>query len=103
MDPTTLGCGLVCLAYLIGSIPFGYLTARLVKGIDIREHGSRNIGATNVGRVLGGKWGLFVFVLDLLKGMVPTYLPRLLLADEGVLHWQTLAGLATILGHMFPC
>ena len=57
-------------AYLIGSIPFGVLIGR-AKGIDIREHGSRNIGATNVGRVLGRKLGALCFALDFLKGAAP--------------------------------
>jgi glycerol-3-phosphate acyltransferase PlsY len=63
---------LICIlaAYLIGSIPFGVLIGR-VKGIDIRAHGSRNIGATNVSRVLGRKLGMLCFALDLLKGAVP--------------------------------
>jgi len=57
-------------AYLVGSIPFGVLIGR-AKGIDIRQHGSRNVGATNVGRVLGRRLGLVCFFLDLLKGAVP--------------------------------
>lgn len=59
------------LAYLCGSIPFGVLIGR-AKGIDIREHGSRNIGATNVLRVLGRPLGIMCFVLDVLKGAIPT-------------------------------
>jgi len=57
-------------AYLVGSIPFGLIIGR-TRGLDIREHGSRNIGATNVGRVLGRKLGAVCFVLDLLKGAGP--------------------------------
>lgn len=66
------GAWIACIAaaYLIGSIPFGVIIGR-IKGIDIREHGSKNIGATNVGRVLGKKFGLVCFVLDMLKGAVP--------------------------------
>ena len=56
-------------AYLIGSIPFGLLIAK-AKGIDIRAHGSKNIGATNVGRVLGKRFGIMCFLLDALKGAV---------------------------------
>ncbi|MCX8511078.1 MAG: glycerol-3-phosphate acyltransferase, partial [Chthoniobacteraceae bacterium] len=56
-------------AYLLGSVPFGLLLARL-RGVDIREHGSRNIGATNVWRVLGPKWGTSTFILDAAKGFV---------------------------------
>ena len=54
-------------AYLIGSLPFGLFVARAVKGIDIRQHGSGNIGATNVTRVIGAKWGAVCFLLDVLK------------------------------------
>lgn len=59
------------LAYLLGAIPVGYIVAKLVKGIDIREHGSGNVGATNVKRVVGTKAGLVTFALDGLKGYVP--------------------------------
>jgi glycerol-3-phosphate acyltransferase PlsY len=63
---------LVILAYLIGALPFGYLIALWARGIDIRTVGSGNIGATNVGRVLGFRFFLVVFPLDLLKGFLPT-------------------------------
>lgn len=105
---STLGSG-VCLtlaSYLIGSIPFGYLCGRLVRGIDIRQHGSGNIGATNVGRVLGGKWGLLVLALDGVKGIVPVAGLAPLLLDPPTAdasHWRVAAGVATILGHMYPC
>lgn len=59
------------ISYFCGSIPFGLLIVRLVKKIDIREYGSRNIGATNVARVVGKKWGILVFILDFLKGFLP--------------------------------
>lgn len=100
------GLQLVALAYLVGATPFGYLTGRLVGKIDIREHGSGNIGATNVGRVLGARWGIFVLLLDLLKGIGPVAgLPRFFIpeSDPDYLHWQVAAGIATVLGHMFPC
>jgi acyl phosphate:glycerol-3-phosphate acyltransferase len=106
MNDLAAGLQLVFLAYLMGSLPFGYLTGRLVGKIDIRQHGSGNIGATNVGRVLGRKWGVLVLVLDLLKGLVPVAgLANLLLAaaSSNRVHWQVAAGIATILGHMFPC
>lgn len=91
-------------SYFAGSVPFGLVVARVVKGIDIREHGSKNIGATNVTRVLGWKWGALCFVLDVLKGALPVYLPKLLFAvgDPNISHWRVAAGLAAILGHMFP-
>lgn len=91
-------------AYFAGSVPFGLIVARLAKGIDIREHGSKNIGATNVTRVLGAKWGALCFVLDVLKGVLPVLLPSVMFAadDPNRVHWQVAAGLLTILGHMFP-
>ncbi len=58
------------VSYLIGSVPFGYLFGRLIKGVDIRNYGSGNIGATNVFRVIGGRWGVIVLVLDLAKGFL---------------------------------
>ena len=87
-------------AYLLGALPFGLLIAKLVKGIDIREHGSNNIGATNVYRVVGKPWGILVFVLDALKG----YLAVTLLAPPSETHavYSILAGCAAILGHSFP-
>ena len=96
----------VLAAYLTGSIPFGLLTARYAKGIDIRQAGSGNIGATNVGRVLGAKWGAFVLLLDAAKGIVPTaFYPGLALdgADAAHGHLSVACGLATVVGHMFPC
>ena len=62
---------LLLTSYLLGSIPFGFLVGYLVKRIDIRNFGSGNIGATNVVRVVGKKWGILVFVLDFLKGLIP--------------------------------
>ncbi len=106
MNHLLSGLQLVAAAYLIGSIPFGYLVGRFVGKIDIRQHGSGNVGATNVGRVLGSKWGLVVLGLDLVKGLVPvSVLPRLFLSthDQDFVHWQIAAGIAAVLGHMFPC
>lgn len=96
----------VLLAYLAGSIPFGLLVARVVAGIDIRTQGSGNIGATNVGRVLGAKWGITVLLLDALKGLLPVWLIPLALSGsltDRVVLLRVLAGVATIVGHMFPC
>lgn len=93
-------------AYLIGSIPFGYLIGR-AKGVDIRTAGSRNIGATNVGRVLGRKWGCLCFALDVAKGLLPVLVAGLLLRPaQGApeLHRQAAwlgVALGCILGHMF--
>ena len=88
----------ILLAYLVGSIPFGFLIARW-HGIDIRAAGSGNIGATNVVRVLGMKLGGGVFALDLLKGALPTVAAGFVSAEQGL---PVVAGLTAILGHMFP-
>ena len=89
------------LAYLLGSIPFGLILARVVKGIDIRRYGSRNIGATNVFRVVGKKWGLAVFFLDALKGYLAVKSPDVFGLPTSM---PLLIGLAltAILGHSFP-
>jgi glycerol-3-phosphate acyltransferase PlsY len=84
----------VAVGFLLGSIPFGYLVS-LVKHIDIREQGSGNIGATNVGRVLGPKFFALVFVLDVLKGVAAVLLSGVLNASP------YLSGLAAIAGHIF--
>ncbi len=95
-------------AYFVGSLPFGYLVARSSAGLDIRKAGSGNIGATNVARLLGAKLGLFVLVLDCLKGLLPVWLlPNLfrLLAEGNpeTAHLQVGSGVAAIVGHIFPC
>lgn len=94
------------LAYFCGSIPFGYVAGKM-NGVDLREHGSGNIGATNAVRVLGKKWGLPVFVLDFLKGFFPVWLAFRFLpvsASEdtrGVL--IVLVGMCAVLGHTYTC
>lgn len=98
------------MSYLCGSVPFGLLLGRL-KGVDIRQHGSGNIGATNVGRVLGKPWGLFAFALDLGKGLGPVAVFGVLArswmsapgADRAVicLVWSAVAA-TCVLGHLFP-
>lgn len=95
--------GLAVLSFFIGAIPFGYFAGKL-KGIDIRQHGSGNIGATNVFRVMGPKWGLPVFFLDALKGALPTLVA--LWAGQGspLISAEILAGIVgvlSILGHSF--
>lgn len=94
---------LLVVAFFIGAIPFGYIAGRLA-GIDIRKQGSGNIGATNVFRVLGAKWGIPVFLLDALKGVVPTLLALWSVTSLSVLPGDVLAGvsgLAAVLGHTF--
>jgi glycerol-3-phosphate acyltransferase PlsY len=90
---------MLVLAYLIGATPTSYLVGKLVKGIDLREHGSNNLGATNVYRVLGWKYAIPVGVTDVLKGAVPVVI---LGPWSNGPAWFTLAlGLAAVLGHMF--
>lgn len=105
MSPAAATLIAVLLAYLVGSIPFGYLIARFIKGIDIRQYGSGNIGATNVGRVLGFKWGMLALVLDLIKALLPTWLLPLLLVQDPDWkgHAAIACGVAAIIGHMYPC
>src|ERR1043165_4682698 len=78
----TIVGSIVLLAYLLGSIPFGLIVSKS-QGIDIREHGSRNIGATNVWRVMGRKFGLITFIADVLKGLV-----AVLIAKWLAVHWE---------------
>jgi len=90
------------LGYLAGSIPSGYITGRLVRGVDIRRHGSGNVGATNVFRVVGKKWGVAVLAFDILKGYLATLLiPRLLPQTHGssIFLISLFVGLAAIVGH----
>jgi glycerol-3-phosphate acyltransferase PlsY len=91
------------LSYLIGSVPNGYLVARS-QGVDIRQHGSRNIGATNVLRVLGKKWGYLVFLGDALKGFLAVKLGLLLAANSllSPVLGGVIAAIACILGHNYP-
>ena len=96
-------------AYLLGSIPFGLLVGRL-RGMDIRKHGSGNIGATNVWRTLGPRWGLLTFLLDASKGLAAVCLARELamhlvtlpVPDEYLAYAESFAALSCILGHSFP-
>src|SRR5438309_10454749 len=98
---------LIPVAYLLGSVPFG-LVVGLSKGIDPRTAGSGNIGATNVGRLLGKKYFAIVFALDLLKGLLPTLAAGIILRavthDEPtarVFVMWLLVAFAAIAGHMF--
>jgi glycerol-3-phosphate acyltransferase PlsY len=105
MTVVPLVCLVVLGAYLLGAIPFGYLVGR-ARGVNVLEGGSGNIGATNVGRLLGVRWGVLVFVLDFAKGAVPVALTSLLPEPtDSQLIPNTLpvvAGVAAFLGHLFP-
>ena len=87
----------ILLAYLLGSIPFGLLAGKL-KGVDIRKHGSGNIGTTNVFRVCGKGLGIPVFILDVLKGLVPVLLAK----SHTMGAIPIFCAVAAILGHNFP-
>jgi len=105
---------LVALAYLIGSIPFSFLVVKVVAGKDVREHGSQNVGATNVARTAGKGPGIAALLLDIAKGYAVIVMARWMVArpewpfQPGVLPWQSremwvaLAGLIAVLAHMFP-
>ena len=100
-----LSYGLSALvSYVAGSIPCSLLLARFAKGIDLREHGSKNVGATNVARTLGWRWGSLALLLDALKGLLPTWLvPQLLLMESDAQpHQRVLCGLAAVMGHTCP-
>ncbi len=97
---------LILLAYLIGSIPTSVWVSKQFFDIDIRDYGSGNAGATNTYRVLGPKWGTFVMVVDMVKGIIAVKLALLLpeYADSEVnlQNLQTGLGLAAVVGHIFP-
>jgi len=89
-------------AYLVGSIPWGFLFGKM-KGIDIREHGSKNIGTTNTGRLLGTKYAIFTYILDMAKGALFVFLFNFnILPKEYCLLSPMLYGFAAVLGHTFP-
>ena len=96
--------GLSLLAYLVGSISWSFILVKRRTGIDLRTVGSGNLGATNAGRVLGKRWAIAVYSLDLAKGAAGASLPLLLDADPT---WhgmpvRLITGLCAVLGHMFP-
>lgn len=90
-------------SYLIGAIPFSYIAGKLVKGVDLRDHGSGNLGATNTFRMLGARWAILVLVLDVAKGFAPVFLAgRLDFPGDVAVQWLRLAAMAgAILGHLF--
>jgi glycerol-3-phosphate acyltransferase PlsY len=99
MEVTLPSVIIALVGYLLGSIPFGYLVGR-AKGVDIRQHGSGNIGATNVLRTLGRGPGVFVFVCDALKGLAAVQFATLLTHHTSA---EIIAAVCCILGHNFPC
>jgi glycerol-3-phosphate acyltransferase PlsY len=103
MNDALLGPILVVAGYLAGSIPFGLVTAKLFLGVDVREVGSGNIGATNAARAGGKKLGVLVLVLDSLKAIIPVYLTQRLMAGtaNGDV-WVMGVAIAAFAGHLFP-
>jgi glycerol-3-phosphate acyltransferase PlsY len=97
---------LILLAYLVGSIPTSVWVSKYFFGIDIREYGSGNAGATNTYRVLGSKWGTFVMVADMLKAIIAIklafFLPEAFDNDLYLINLQLGLGLAAVIGHIFP-
>ncbi len=83
-------------AYLVGAIPFGFLIGKM-RGVDVRTVGSRNIGATNVFRTVGKKWGLLAFALDFLKGFLPTLVAQRAAPGSQL---PLLVGIMCVVGHM---
>ncbi|MBI1871423.1 MAG: glycerol-3-phosphate 1-O-acyltransferase PlsY [Chlamydiae bacterium] len=97
--------GALLTSYLVGSIPTGYLLGKILKGVDIRQHGSGNMGATNVMRVLGKKLGILTLLIDIGKGLISV----LIIAPfwgSGLIHQSLLqlsSGIASIFGHNWTC
>ncbi len=89
---------IITISYLLGSIPFALLVGKLGYKVDVREHGSGNLGTTNTFRVLGKKAGTFVLLGDLGKGLVAALLPLLFGSEMNLL----LAGIPAIIGHSYP-
>lgn len=95
----------ILIAYLAGSIPSAVWVGRAAKGVDVREHGSGNMGAANVARVLGFQWAIVVGLIDVLKGFAPVvWLGPLAVQDVGltVSAVRLIIGATAIIGHLFP-
>ncbi len=89
----------VLAGYLAGSLPTAYLVAKKFKNVDIRSFGSGNVGATNLGRLMGRRWAVFVSVVDMLKGGVPVTMANLAGCDNFLV---SLVAIAAVLGHNYP-
>lgn len=97
---------LIISAYLIGSIPTAYWIGKLFFNIDIREHGSKNMGASNAFRVLGSVWGIVVLVIDMAKGIAAVQLAHAVQSSDWLsselTFWKLMFGLVAVAGHIFP-
>lgn len=96
----------ILIAYLLGSIPTAVWVGKIFFSTDVREHGSKNAGATNTFRVLGKKPGIVVLVIDVLKGLIAVNLPYWmytnLMPESAIIQLKIIASLAVVLGHVFP-
>jgi len=96
----------ILLAYLIGSIPTSVWVGKAIFGVDVREEGSRNPGASNTFRVLGKKAGIPVLLIDVLKGWFAasllTFNPNIVYSSEEMIIWKIILGVIAVLGHIFP-
>ena len=97
---------LFILAYIIGSVPTSVWVSKHFFGVDIRDYGSGNAGATNTYRILGAKWGTFVMIIDVLKGLIATslviFIPYYMNNAFAKTNFMVGLGLAAIVGHIFP-
>lgn len=106
MDMIFTGIMLVLMAYLLGSIPTAVWAGKWFFGIDLREHGSGNAGATNAFRVLGGRTAIVVLLIDMLKGMTAVSLAAIIsvsfVSEEWYTVYRFVLGFAALMGHVFP-
>ncbi len=95
----------IILSYLMGSIPTAYLMGRWTKGVDIRQYGSGNVGATNAMRVLGKPLGILTLCIDILKGLIPVLViaPLVCFSSKNLPSLQLVCGVASIFGHNWTC
>ncbi len=101
-----------CIAYILGSIPSAVWIGRTWHGIDVREHGSKNAGATNTFRVLGKKAGITVLLIDIIKGFLAVSMPVIfslsgyfssrIVSNDYIIYMQIVGAFSAVLGHVFP-
>ncbi len=93
---------IIIVSYFIGAIPTSYILCKVKTNTDIRTVGSKNVGATNASRILGKKWFIIITLLDAAKGFIPVYVSKMLISHTMFTALPIAAGLAAILGHMYP-
>ena len=102
MSETLLGVLLTAAGYLSGSVPYGLVLPLVLKGVDVRTIGSGNIGATNAARAGGRAMGVAVFVLDVVKAVLPILLAQAVLTGPSASFWVMTTAIAAFAGHVFP-